>query len=178
MEVVLTVLHPNGRVKLRKEKISMNRLIRWCSCGLLTAFISLIVSAIPVVNDLSPKMWWLSYLLPALLIVLVIALILLEYCYAEKREDTLLREANYYISKEPALNNLNLKNIVYLTAVTLTFLLAGFSAVRQNYLGSWLAFTAGLIIYLTGLLLLRHLLKKKRFIRRLLDHPSVRLSLA
>ena len=168
-------------VRLRQQKLMINKLLRWCSFGVIASFIMIVISAIPFVNKLSLKAGWVVYLLPVLLILLLVALILLEYRYSEKRvRNSFSGEQDSKLYPFPIRYDVTSKKrpiIIYLTGISVIWIFTGFTSFATGYIASISLFIAGLFFYLLGLYLFKILLKKKCGIRQLLYKSGVHLSL-
>ena|ERR1700742_1908326 len=173
----LLIPSSNFLARLRQQKIMINKLLRWCSCGLAVSFILIIRSAIPLINKLSLMSGWAPCLLPVLLFSLFVALIFLEYRYSEKCvRDT--SAGNDPIKLHPAgvrryTDTKKRLVVAYLAGTAVICLLISSTSFSRDYLLSSFFLIAGLLFYLLWLYLLKVLLKKKCEIRRLLDGLKV-----
>jgi hypothetical protein len=163
--------------RLRQQKIMINKLLRWCSCGLAVSFILIVRSAIPLINKLSLTRWWASGLLPVLLFSLIFTLIFLEYRYSEKCvRDTSAGNGDIKLHPAGVRRYTDTKKrliVAYLAGTAVICLLISSTSFSGDYFLSSCFLVAGLLFYLLGLYLLKVLLKKKCEIRRLLDGLKV-----
>jgi hypothetical protein len=175
----LPIHSSRGLTELRKRKIILNKLLRLCSCGLIASFVMIIAAAIPVVNTLILKMTWVSYILPALLIFLFIALLLLEYSFSEKKCRELLSGKSNILNTND-INHYPKKGLIirYLISTFLLWVVMIFTGFSTNYFIAFAFLIAGLLLYITGLCLLSILLKTKRTIKQIIDKSGNHLSLS
>jgi hypothetical protein len=157
-------------VALRHAKLKMNTLLRWCSAGLIASYILAIVTGIRFCSYVFVSEY-VTWLIPAILAVLLLCLLLVEYYYSEKKSDNKYIGKNYEMPTLPMIKaHLKINKqitAIYLIAVVLGWLLA-IAIIFGKHGGLALIILSALILYGFGLFIIAVLLKDKSITGRII----------
>lgn len=164
--------HPSTTlVALRHAKIKINTLLRWCSAGLMASYLLAIVTGIRCYRDYALISVWFTWLVPAMLILLFVCLLLVEFYYSEKKSENKYEGKNYPKPSLPMIKNLLKINGqitgFYAAAAAITWLLAA-AIIFGKHEGIVFMLLTALILYGFGLFVMATLLKDKSATRRMI----------
>jgi hypothetical protein len=160
-------------VNLRHGKIIINTLLRWCSAGLIAAYILTITATINLYNQLSLSTPWLSNIALALFIVLFMVWLYVQYHYSEKRAESKSDtcgeiQLNAFYVKDHYKTNHRLIGI-YLSVVLAAWILMTAVLFAHLQMPLTLLPVLSILFYSFGLCMIGILLKEKCMIRQMIN---------
>jgi hypothetical protein len=164
--------NPSLLIGLRHRKIMINTLLRWCSAGLISAYILTVITGIYFYNQLTLTSIWGPNLILILFVLLLIWLLYVQYQYSEKKTGSRLIgdkdiKPDLFSIKDCYRNNQRLTNTYMIASLTTWLMMIGVFFSHQQMVKS-VFMILGLALYSFGLFMIRGLLREKCFIRQMI----------